>query len=527
MATACSHYKTDILVIGGGITGTGLARDLALRGINCLVVEAGSINSGASGRNHGLVHSGARYVASDPVSAMECRIEGEILKKIAPQCIDDCGGLFVAVKGDDENYISRFPDLCAAAGIGCEAVDPADAVRMEPDLSPDIVAAYRVADASVDPFHLSFENMNQAIENGARYLNHTRLVGFRKEKSAIHTSLFRDELSKNSVRVSARVVVNAAGAWAGQVCGLAGIPLEMIYSKGSLLITHDRITNMVVNRLRPASDGDILVPGGTVSIFGTTSVRMEDLDDIRPTVRETDFLIQQAQQMVPRMARTRYIRSYAGVRPLTGSTDGGGEQDDRAVSRGFSLIDHQAQGVDNFITITGGKLTTYRLMAQKAADLAAEKTGNDRPCITDTVPLRARGPSQLTEAGLSVDAWTRKPNEKDAIMCECEMIPRSHFAHLIAWLKENRKTADLNALRIHSRLGKGACQGTFCSLRVAGYMYDQDYLKADQGIHNIKDLIQERFKGQRPVLWGSQLAQAELGEAMFCSVLGLDKERTA
>ena len=105
---------TQVLIIGGGATGTGLARDLALRGVRCLLVEKRDINAGASGGNHGLLHSGARYIASDPAAARECRDEGSIIKRLAPQCVEDTGGLFVAVKGDDENYIADFADRCAS-----------------------------------------------------------------------------------------------------------------------------------------------------------------------------------------------------------------------------------------------------------------------------------------------------------------------------------------------------------------------------------------------------------------------------
>ena len=101
--------KTQVLVIGGGATGTGLVRDLAMRGVSCILVEKRDINAGASGGNHGLLHSGCRYVASDQSAAIECREERELIKRLAPQCIEDTGGLFVAVQGDDEKYIADFP----------------------------------------------------------------------------------------------------------------------------------------------------------------------------------------------------------------------------------------------------------------------------------------------------------------------------------------------------------------------------------------------------------------------------------
>jgi len=298
----------------------------------------------------------------------------------------------------------------------------------------------------------------------------------------------------------------------------------MIYSKGSLLITHSRVAGHVLNRLREPSYGDILVPGGTVSIFGTTSLRVESLDMIRPTVEETDILVKEASAMAPELERARYIRAYAGVRPLIRNS-GGGSGDDRSVSRGFSLMDHGAEGVENFVTITGGKMTTFRLMAEKTANLIADKLCLKTKCLTAATPLKSKAPSRMTEAGMAFRFRSGRDQTEDITLCECEMISRNQFKELITWLKETRKTSDLNALRVHSRLGKGACQGTFCSQRVTGFMYDEDYLKNDEGLYNIKDLLRERFTGQRPVLWDGQLAQDELNEALFCGFYGLDLEK--
>ena len=515
----------QVLIIGAGVTGTGIARDLALRGIEALVIEQGNINDGASGRNHGLLHSGARYVGSDPGSAAECAKESKILKKIAAHCIEETGGLYVAVKGDDESYIADFPNLCKAAGIVCQPLSIQEALALEPGLSKEIIAAFRVDDASVDPFHLSLENMNQAIEHGALYYSNCQAIDVVLEeknhgKKAIEKVRVRNNLTGDCFNITPQVVINAAGVWAGMVADLAGICIDMIYSKGSLLVTHNRLTNHVINRLRPACDGDILVPGRTVSIFGTTSVRLDNLDTILPEFDEIDFLVEQGARMVPGLETARYIRAYAGVRPLVSSPKIKG--DDRAVSRGFYLFDHEKDQVDNFITITGGKVTTYRLMAEKACDLAAQKLKVSTPCTTATTPLMSKAPSNLIEAGMSVKLWAKSSIPGDSMMCECEMVPKSHFKELILWLKQNRETADLNSLRIHSRLGKGACQGTFCSMRVTGLMYDDAYIKDSQGLDNIKFLLDERFKGQKPVLWDNQLAQAELNEAMFCSFFGLD-----
>ena len=152
--------ETDVLVIGGGVTGTGVMRDLALRGVRCLLVDRQDLCAGASGGNHGLLHSGARYVFTDPESAAECARENALLKRLAPQCIEDTGGLFVAVEGDDLGFAAGFPALCASAGVACEVLTPAEARRLEPRLSDRVIAACRVRDAAIDPFHLAMENVD-------------------------------------------------------------------------------------------------------------------------------------------------------------------------------------------------------------------------------------------------------------------------------------------------------------------------------------------------------------------------------
>jgi len=282
---------TQVLIIGGGVTGTGLARDLALRGIKCILAEKQDLNAGASGGNHGLLHSGARYIASDPAAAAECRRENLLLKKLAPHCIENTGGLFVAVAGDDEAYIADFPSMCRASGIPAQPLELADAREMEPALTDRIIAAYAVEDAAIDPFKLSLDNMAQALQHGGQLLRFSQATRFETRAGRIQSVQLRNTLTGRETCVRAEVVVNAAGAWASQVAALAGIPIRIRYSKGSLLVTHHRIGRRVINRLRRATDGDILVPGGTVSILGTTSERCASPDVIYPEIHEIDHII--------------------------------------------------------------------------------------------------------------------------------------------------------------------------------------------------------------------------------------------
>lgn len=511
--------STQVLIIGGGSTGTGIARDLALRGIQCILAEFHDLNAGASGANHGLLHSGGRYVFTDQGSAAECREEGKILKKLAPHCIEDTGGLFVAVEGDDEKYAADFPRLCAQCHIPVQELDVKEARELEPVLSDKLIAAYMVADASIDPFKLSMENMAQAQELGSTLLRFTKVVGFEISNKKIRATRLQNIITGEELMIEAEQVVNATGAWAGVVAGLAGASIDIIYSKGSLIVTHNRITERVINRLRPSASADILVPGGTVSILGTTSIRIDSLDQIYPTVEEVDTMVGEAVKMIPALETVRYIRAYAGVRPLVGSRSA---SDDRGVSRSFALIDHSEEGLENFTTISGGKLTTYRLMAEKTADLVCGRMGVSNPCLTRTQPLALTQPAKWTQPGLAPRLWLKHHEPEDLLLCECEMVPTSAVDAIIDSIRDQNGQPDLNAIALRSRIGKGACQGTFCGVRVTSYLYDQGELESEESLTSLRGFLNQRWKGQHPTLWEKQLVQAELLEALYCGFFGLE-----
>ncbi|HSO18138.1 MAG TPA: anaerobic glycerol-3-phosphate dehydrogenase subunit A, partial [Desulfosarcina sp.] len=251
----------------------------------------------------------------------------------------------------------------------------------------------------------------------------------------------------------------------------------------------------------------------------TTARRIDAPDRCRPTTAEIDAMLNDGMAMVPKLSETRYIRAYAGVRPLVRSDS---RADDRAVSRGFALLDHEADGLRNFVTITGGKLTTYRLMAEKTADLVCRRLGNGQPCRTGEEPLPASQEAQFTEPGFTPKLWFRKKDPADLLLCECEMVPVSVFNQIAATLTRNGRHPSLREMGQRTRIGKGPCQGSFCSLRMTAHMYDQGLLENDRGIDELKDFINERWRGMQPLLWGPAVAQAELQEALHCGLLGLD-----
>ena len=315
--------SSDVIIIGGGATGAGIARDCALRGLRVILVERHDIATGATGRNHGLLHSGARYAVTDAESARECISENQILKRIARHCVEPTNGLFITLPEDDLSFQATFIRACEEAGINAEAIEPQQARIIEPAVNPALIGAVKVPDGTVDPFRLTAANMLDAKEHGAVILTAHEVTGLIREGATVCGVRVRNHLTGEIQALHAPVVVNAAGIWGQHIAEYADLRIRMFPAKGSLLIMDHRINQHVINRCRKPSDADILVPGDTISLIGTTSLRIDynEIDDNRVTAEEVDILLREGEKLAPVMAKTRILRAYSGVRPLVASDD--------------------------------------------------------------------------------------------------------------------------------------------------------------------------------------------------------------
>src|SRR5918996_1414312 len=177
--------QTEVLVIGGGATGAGVAWDVATRGFDTLLVERRDLGEGTSGRFHGLLHSGGRYAVKDPDAAVECIEENVILRRIAADCIEDTGGLFVTTPDDDPTYGDDFLAGCARTGVPAEEIDVAEALRREPRLNPHIRRAFTVPDAGIDAWKTVWALAGAATSRGARVLTYHRAVEILREDDRV------------------------------------------------------------------------------------------------------------------------------------------------------------------------------------------------------------------------------------------------------------------------------------------------------------------------------------------------------
>ena len=529
-------YSTeyDVIIIGGGATGAGTARDCALRGLKVLLVERNDYSTGATGRNHGLMHSGARYAVTDGESASECISENMILRRIARHCVEETDGLFITLPEDDLGYQRTFVEACQRAGIRADVIDPAEARVLEPAVNPELTGAVRIPDASIDPFRLTVANLLDARLHGAETLNYHEVEGMIINQNRVEGVKLLNKRNGEPVEVRGHVVVNACGIWGQRIAEMAGVKISMFPARGALLIFGHRVNNMVINRCRKPANADILVPDDTVCVIGTTSDRIpiETVDDMRVTREEVDVLLREGVKIAPSLATTRIIRAYAGVRPLVASDD---DPSGRSISRGIVCLDHaQRDGLEGLITITGGKMMTYRLMGEIATNAVCAKLGNTAPCVTATQPLPgseedAPSQSDMTKrysfgqrAAIgrhgSLAARIEKDNDIDnALVCECEGVTVGEIKYAVNQLHVH----NLVNLRRRTRVGMGTCQGKLCSCRAASLLGELNHdVKGAQ--EDLAAFLDERWKGMRPVAWGDTLREAQLTAAIYEGLCGLD-----
>ncbi len=394
-----------VVVVGGGVTGVGVARDLALRGLDVTLIERDRLAAGTTGRSHGLLHSGARYAEDDPDGARACIEESRSLRSIAGACVRETGGLFVRMAGDDPDYLERKLAACREVGIDADPLSGERAREAVPALAEGVERAIRVPDAVVYPSRLTAATAADAREHGATVRTGAPVTDIAVEEGQVTGVRVDDDVLR------ADHVVNAAGAWAPQIAGMADCTVGMDPTRGAMVVVECEGLCRVVNRCREPADGDIAVPHDDRVVLGTTSVAVEDPDDYPREDREVGAVLDEAAAMVPSVAEAPAVRTYWGVRPLFSPNQGEG----RAISRDFALLDHaDRDGRPGLSTIVGGKLTTYRRMAEATADLVCDRLGVEAACRTADRPLPAADdPGRLDE--LVAEFGGPHPADADAV----------------------------------------------------------------------------------------------------------------
>ncbi|MGD8701619.1 MAG: FAD-dependent oxidoreductase [Desulfosarcina sp.] len=368
-----------IIIIGGGIGGA-IAHDLTRRGFAVVLLEKGELCCGSTGRHHGLLHSGARYALHDIATAAECMTENRILRGIAPYAFEQNDGLFVALNDADMVHRQPFVQSCTAAGIPHRELSVDEALTMEPALSPTIKAAIQVPDASMDAWRLAMGFFATARANGADIRPFSEAVGLLADAGKVTGVQVRDHLRHTTYVEKADMIINATGPWAGKIAAMLGIHIPMKPAPGVMVSLQPRLTGMVINRLHPAGEGDIVVPQRNQSIVGTSAWIADDPDAVSLPAEHVKQMVDLCSQMLPQLEKLPIVAAWSASRPLLVSDS---DTDPTKISRASAVIDHaDADGVEGLLSVVGGKATTMRAMAEAVADRVCAKAGRQIACTT-------------------------------------------------------------------------------------------------------------------------------------------------
>jgi glycerol-3-phosphate dehydrogenase len=404
---ALSNTAFDLLVIGGGITGCGIARDAALRGLRVALVEKDDFASGTSSRSSRLIHGGVRYLEHGHLHLVfESSAERRRLLRVAPHLVRPLAFTWPVYAG------ARIPRWKLGAGLLLydllalfrnvgrhHRLSPKAVLEHEPALrTTGLLGGASYFDAATDDARLTLANAIGAAEAGAVVLNHAAVVEATTDDGSATGAVVEDRLAAQRVTVSATVVVNATGPWGTAVRG----------SKGAhIAVPRDRIGNRAALTLLSPTDGRVLfaLPAGPHAIIGTTDTYSASAPDrVHASNEDVRYLLDSANAFFPaaRLTTNDVVSAWAGIRPLVpteGDTPG-------AASREHA-IDADPHGI---ISISGGKLTTYRVMARDVVGaVMARLKRADGPERTRSLPLPGGDISSLDAAVADAARTTEDP----------------------------------------------------------------------------------------------------------------------
>ncbi|MCC5947178.1 MAG: glycerol-3-phosphate dehydrogenase [Nitriliruptoraceae bacterium] len=383
----------DILVIGGGVTGAGIALDAATRGLTCALVEQRDYAAGTSSRSSKLIHGGLRYLEQMNFGLVREALKerGLLLNDLAPHLVRPVSFLFPLTHHVWERFyigsgIQIYDRLGGSKHLpGHRHLSKRGAHDLMPSLRDDaLVGAIRYYDAQVDDARHTMEIARTAAAYGATTTTSTRVIGLLREGERVVGATVRDQESGEEIDVHARQVINATGVWTDEIQDLVGRGrIKVRASKGiHLVVPRDRIHSDTGLILRTPSSVLFVIPWGRHWLIGTTDTDW-NLDLAHPAASASD--IQYVLDQVNRVLRTPLTHEdvegvYAGLRPLLS-----GESDATSkLSREHAVV----QTVAGLITVAGGKYTTYRVMAEDAVDAAARNLSQRVPgSVTDRTPL--------------------------------------------------------------------------------------------------------------------------------------------
>lgn len=550
------ELQRDIVVIGGGVNGVGVLRDATLRGLTVSLFERNDLAFGASGNSSGMIHGGPRYLSYDPdVTYSSCLDSGHI-QRVAPHLLfripflmpvfAPAGLAARATLAAYDGFFTLYDKYQPLkAGKPHARLSAADVAELEPGLVPSR-GGVSFDEWGIDGARLCVANARDALERGAEVHVHTTVTEvLRREDGSVYGVRYRNRRTGEVGVRTARLVVNATGAWAPLTASLSGLSphaARLRPGKGIHVFLDRRVTNYAI--VLKAIDGRqvFLMPWQNLSVLGTTDDDYYgDLDDVRASGDEVRYLFQAVERVFPSIRSARAIGTWGGVRP---TLFGWGMNEDR-LSREHEILNHARDGADGLYSMVGGKLASYRLFSEEMTDVLARRLGRGGPCQSHVLALPggddAVDPMRLVlEGGMEavtatrleyrhgsrslrvLERMKRDPREA-AVVCPCEPVTAAEIRYVV----DQELATDVDDVSRRTRLGLGACGGMRCAVRCGRIVADATGQSPAEGFSMALRFLQGAAR-RRAAAIGAEQARAEaLGLASLRAELGVDPETGA
>ncbi len=540
----------DVVVLGGGVNGTGVARDASMRGLKVALFERNDLAFGASGNSSGMIHGGPRYLVYDPaVTATSCRDSGNI-QAIAPHLlfripflmpVADRGPkmriFFDLLDGFFEAYDQYQP---LKRGKPHARLSQAEVRELEPGLTGDLVGAMSFDEWGIDGARLCVANAVDARERGASVRVGCTVTAIdRRPDGAVEAVRFRDRVTGEVGRLTTKVVVNATGAWAPLTASLGGLAPERARvrpGKGIHVLFDRRLTNYAISAFAIDGRQMFLLPWENLTVLGTTDDDYYgDLDHVRATSEEVRYLVESIARVFPSIHGARAIGTFAGVRPTLYAYG----PIEEALSREHEIIDHAEHGAPGLYSMVGGKLASYRLFAESMTDELARVFRLPGRCATHTTALpggdEAADPfAMATRLGVDAVATRRlvyrhgsrsarvedrmlaRPRE-GVTVCACEPVLEAEVRYVLA----NELARSVEDVARRTRLGLGACGGMRCAARCGQIVAEELGLPPREGVAQAIRFVTKQARTRVPALGPDQARQEAIAMASARAELGI------
>jgi glycerol-3-phosphate dehydrogenase len=540
----------DVIVIGGGVNGTGVARDCALRGLKVALFERNDLAFGASGNSSGMIHGGPRYLTTDPdVTYSSCLDSGHI-QRIAPHLLFRIPFLMPVFSGTElaaEATLAAYDaffdvyDRYQPLKRGKPHVRlSADELRqLEPGLADGARGGVTFDEWGIDGARLCVANAVDAMEHGAEVRVHTTVTELlRREDGRVLGVRYRDRTSGETGQRTARLVVNATGAWAPITAALGGLARDAARvrpGKGIHVFLDRRLTNYAITATAIDGRQVFLLPWQNVSVLGTTDDDYYgDLDHVLATGNEVRYLFQAVARVFPSIWQARAIGTWSGVRPTLYAW---GPNEDE-LSREHEIVDHALHGANGLYSMLGGKLASYRQFSEEMSDVIAQRLRVATPCRTHSAPLPGGDenvdPMQLVVRGgmeavtatrleyrhgsrslRIVERMLRDPREA-AVVCPCEPVTEAEVRYSV--LHELARTVEDVSRR--TRLGLGVCGGLRCAARCGRIVAELTERSPREGLSLAHQFLSSAKAKRAAAVGPDQARQEALALAALRSEIG-------